>query len=258
MCGMIKELLQWRELIAILIARNLKIRYKSSVLGFFWSLLSPLFLIVIYSVFLGVLRFAVDLPALVCGIFVWQFLAMCMGDALFAVVGNANLVTKTAFPRTVLPVSMVAANLVNFLFSCIVLVIYLIAVRANPGPLWLLPAVLLLHTALCLGIGCLFSSLNVFFRDMEHILSVVMLAWFFLSPVIYSIDRVTDHFGPVIQTLFFANPMTGILTGYRVALLGHPFPPWPLMALSWTVALVIFAVGVTVYRQLESRFADEL
>ncbi|HRV31789.1 MAG TPA: ABC transporter permease, partial [Kiritimatiellia bacterium] len=110
-----------RELVWILIERNLKIRYKSSFLGFFWSLLAPLSLIVVYSVFLGLIRFPMSLPVLVTSIIIWQFLAMCMGDALQSILGNANLVTKAAFPRVILPLSMVGANAINFLFSFAVL-----------------------------------------------------------------------------------------------------------------------------------------
>ena len=142
-----------RELVWILIERNLKIRYKSSFLGFFWSLLAPLSLIVVYSVFLGLIRFPMSLPVLVTSIIIWQFLAMCMGDALQSILGNANLVTKAAFPRVILPLSMVGANAINFLFSFAVLSVYLLIARVEFGALIYLPGIMLTQAALCLGMS---------------------------------------------------------------------------------------------------------
>ncbi len=154
-----------RELVWILIERNLKIRYKSSFLGFFWSLLAPLSLIVVYSVFLGLIRFPMSLPVLVTSIIIWQFLAMCMGDALQSILGNANLVTKAAFPRVILPLSMVGANAINFLFSFAVLSVYLLIARVEFGALIYLPGIMLTQAALCLGMSLIIGTANVFFRD---------------------------------------------------------------------------------------------
>lgn len=202
MLGWVCDIAKRRELVLILIERNLKIRYKSSFLGFFWSLLSPLFLIGIYSLFLGVLKFPIHLPTLVTGIIAWQFLAMCMGDSLYSIVGNANLVTKAAFPRVILPLSMVGANAVNFLFSFIVLSIYLVVVGAAFGGVWWLPGIMLTQAALCLGMSMMVGAANVFFRDTEHVISVIMLAWFFLSPVIYEPEMIMEGFPRWAQVAF--------------------------------------------------------
>jgi lipopolysaccharide transport system permease protein len=253
-----KDVVRRRELVWILIERNLKIRYKNSFLGFFWSLLGPIFLILIYSVFLGLLRVPIHLPTLVSGIIAWQFLAMCMGDSLHSIVGNANLVTKASFPRVILPLSMVGANAINFLFSFGVLSVYLLAAGADFGALYWLPGILLTHAALCLGMALMLGAANVFFRDTEHVLSVVMLAWFFLSPVIYEPQLVVDAFPPWVQVAFFANPMSGILTAYRAALLSQPTPDARLLALSFGVAWAVFAAGLLVFRKVEPRFGDEL
>ena len=147
MFSLLREIYEYRDLLGTLVVRNLKIRYKRSVLGFFWTLLNPLFLIVIYAIFLKILEFfdpsdPLFLPMLVCGIIVWQFLAMSLGDSLYAVLGNANLVTKTSFPRMILPLSMVIANLVNFLLSLVILFVYLLFVDAPFGPIWVLPAII--------------------------------------------------------------------------------------------------------------------
>jgi len=247
MITLLKEIAGRRELLLMLVQRNLKIRYKSSALGFLWSLLVPVFMILIYSIFLSVLKIPIDIRELVTGIMVWQFLALCLGDSLHAVVGNANLVTKAAFPRIILPLGMVISNLVNFLLSFLVLVLFLIVwgllYGGSVGPVYWLPAVLLTQVALCVGVSLILAAANVFFRDTEHILSMLMLAWFFLTPVIYPIGFVLDspRFPYWVHTLFFCNPMTGIVTGFRVSLLGGGAPAAIHMALSaaaaWAMAV---------------------
>jgi ABC-type polysaccharide/polyol phosphate export permease len=261
MFTLIREIGRRRELLLILVVRNLKIRYKNSALGFFWSLLVPLFLILIYALFLSVLRFPIDLPVLVTGIIVWQFLAMCLSDSLHAVLGNANLITKTAFPRIILPLAMAKANLVNFLLSFTVLLVYLMVVGADFGAVYWLPFVVLSQFALCLGLSLVLSCANVFFRDMEHILSVILLAWFFLTPIIYPVTRVTApeyQFPSWVQTLFFCNPMTGIVTAYRMLLLSVPNPGTPLLLMSFGIAWVVFLIGIVVFQKVQDRFGDEL
>ena len=255
---MFNSIAKYRELLLILVARNIKIRYKNSILGFFWTLLSPIFLILIYAVFLGLLKVPIPHPVLVTGIIVWQFLAMCLGDSLHAIVGNANLVTKTAFPRIVLPLAMVIANLVNFLLSCTVLLVFLLLAKVTFGPIWLLPLVLMTQFALCLGMALLLATANVFFRDTEHILSILMLAWFFMSPVIYQVTLVTEKFGQGISSLFFLNPMTGIVLGYRAALLSTEIPSTWMLAGSFLVSWIVLAIGIAVFNKCEPMFGDEL
>ena len=242
--------------------RNIKIRYKSSVLGFFWTLLSPVLLIAIYAVFLRMLRVDTSLPVLVTGIIVWQFLAMCMGDSLHVILGNASLVKKTSFPRIILPLSMVAANLVNFLLSLVVLIVYLVLVRAHGSHFLLLPVALVTHAALCFGVALLFSAANAFFRDTEHILSILMLAWFFLTPVVYPLETalsvIRERLPAFAAYLFFANPMTGIVSAYRTVFLGSQNGTAPLIAMSFGVAWAVMLIGVAVFQKVQRRFGDVL
>jgi ABC-2 type transport system permease protein len=259
MLALVRDLFRRRELLAILVLRNLKIRYKNSVLGFFWTLLSPLLMIAIYAAFLRLLRFfrpgdALFMPRLVTGILVWQFLSMCLTDSLQAVLGNADLVKKSAFPRMVLPLSMVSANLVNFLLSGVVLVAYLQFSGLPIGGAWFLPAVLLTHLALCLGASLILSCANVFFRDTEHILSVGLLAWFFLTPVIYTADYIPARF----QEVAFLNPMAGIVTAYRWVLMSDRLPDARLILASFVMAWAVLAAGIAVFQGCQSRFAEEL
>lgn len=259
MIRLIQNVAARRELLAILAVRTLKIRYKDSALGFLWTMLGPVFLILIYGLFLKLMRFPISLPVLVTGIFVWQYLAMCMGDAAHAVIGNANLVKRAAFPRVLLPLSMTLANLVNFVLSLVVVAGVLVVKQVAPGPLWLLPVAILAQWVLCLGMGCLLSALNVFFRDVQHVTGVVTMAWFFLTPVLYDVGELGRVSSAAwLPGVYYLNPMAGIMALYRAALLAQPLPEGALLAESLVVAVALGWFGVTVFQRLQARFADEL
>ncbi len=266
MLKLIGNIFERRELLQILVNRNLKIRYKSSVLGFFWSLLSPLFIILIYAVFASILKFNVGRPNylefLVIGIVIWNFLSMCLNDSLYAIMGNTNLVKKTAFPRIILPVAMVFANLINFFLTWVVLFLYLIFTGMHFQHLELLPFVLALQVGLCMGMGLILSTSNVFFRDTEHILGIVSLAWFFLSPIFYPVSMQLEHLPEKFQWAAFLNPMTGILWSYRRILMGAKMPdmaiPLSCLWVSAGVVMATLALGVWIFQKSEGRFGDEL
>lgn len=231
-----------RELLWILAARNLTIRYKGSALGFFWSLLTPLAMIVIYAIFAGLLGLRRQLlgvggasfeylPFLVTGIIIWQFTSGSLSDSLFAIVGNANLVKKVYFPRIILPAATVVANTINFLLTLLILFPYLAfsgSLHLSLATLWLIPA-FALHILLCLGIALVVSVLNVFFRDTAHLVGIFLLAWFFLSPVMYETSlQVPAAYANLpfgLVGLIYLNPMTGVLALYRHALLGMDLMP---------------------------------
>ena len=255
---LLKDIYQRRELLYNLVVRNLKIRYKNSVLGFFWTLLGPIFLIVIYSVFLGFLKITIPIPVLLSGKIAWQFLAMCLGDSQYAIIGNANLVTKTSFPRIILPLAMVKANMINFLLSFIVLLIYLALVRVSFGAVYWLPVIMITHFAVCLGISLIVSCSNVYFRDTEHIMSIFMLAWFFVSPVIYPVEFILNKLPEKLHLLAFCNPMTGIVTSYRMLLLSSPNPGLNYLAVSFLSAWLILLIGIAVFQKYQAGFGDEL
>ena len=257
-----RDLIERRELLLILTGRNIKIRYKNSVLGFFWTLLAPLFMIVIYSAFARIMRWSLGradfLEFLVVGIVMWQFLMMCLNDSLNAISGSANLVKKTAFPRHVLPVSTVLANGINFLLTFAVLFVFLILRRSGFQHLWLLPLVIVSQTALCMGLALAISASHVFFKDTEHALGVGTLAWFFLSPVFYNIEMQMDFLPAVLQPAVFLNPMSGLLCSYRFALMAEPFAGARHVWISFAMAWAVLLAGVAIFQAAQKRFADEL
>ena len=262
MVNLLKDIYKRRELLSILVVRDLKIRYKNSFLGFFWSLLIPLFLILIYAVFARMLRFNGGNPRylqfLIVGIVCWQFLVMCLNDSLNTVNGNANLIKKTAFPRFILPLAMIAANLVNFLLTTGVLVAYLLILHIPFSHVLWLPWIILTQCALCLGLALILSAANVFFRDTEHILQILTLGWFFLTPVFYPLELQYGVIPAGFQGLAFLNPMSGLLCSYRAVWLSVPLPPLTLIAVSYAVCWIVLAAGVLFFQRVQSRFADEL
>lgn len=261
----LQALMARRELIGNLVSRNLKIRYKSSFLGFFWSLLTPLCSILIYAVFAKLLKFGGEgyLPYLISGIIVWQFTVSCMNDALNSIVGNSNLVKKVFFPRIILPLSTCFANAVNFLLTFVVLLVYLI-VSGNghfSAICFVVPA-FLLQLMLCMGFSCLSGTLNVFFRDTEHIIGVATQAWFFLSPIMYPFSMQADVLNRlgIPVALAYLNPMTGILALYRKGLLGLPFEGASFMPIlvSALVSVAVFSLGIFVLSKGDKQFGDVL
>ena len=257
---LLAELISRHELVANFVVRNLKQRYKGSALGFLWSLLHPLFLVLIYLVFIRLMRFSTNMPYLLVGVMVWQFLSLCAGDAAAVVLSNASLVKKTWFPRMILPLSAVLGNLVHFVLSLLVLVVALPLLGVSPRGTWLhLPWLIALQFLFSLGISLGLSALNVFFRDVEHLVPIALMSWFFVTPVIYSADLVLENplLPPWGAAVFFANPMTAMLTWYRHAFLGDPLPAvalWPGLL----GVFVVFFLGVLLFHRLEPRFADEL
>lgn len=260
-----------KELLWNLVVRTLKIRYKGSALGFFWTLLTPLAMMVIYYFFVGILADfrTLSINQLLTGVIFWQFGSMCIGDAPNCIAGYSNLVKKTYFPRLILPLSMVIANFINYLLSLGVLFILLVLIGLTGGQqidlmtVWLLPLVLILQLFLVTGIVFIVSSLNVFFKDIAHLITIVMQALFFMTPVIYPLDivsgRLADKY-PALFAIYILNPLTSLVSLFRKAFLGGiikiPFI-WSF-PVSLCFSLVIFAFGLYVFNRMEPHFADEL
>lgn len=225
MLTQLRELIGYRSLIVNLMVKDLKTRYKRSVLGFLWSLLNPLAMMVVFTVV-----FTVILPSqinnypifLLCGLLPWNYFTSGVMVSINSVVGNANLVKKVYFPREVLPISSVLANLVNFLLGLAVLMVVLIVFRMNFSPwLWLLPVVIIIQTCFLLGVVLFLSAVNVYYRDTLMIMDVVLLAWFFLTPVVYALDVLPTAYSVlglninVLRLMYILNPMASLISAYR-------------------------------------------
>lgn len=264
---MIRSVIANRELVANLVARELKGRYKSSLLGFLWSILVPLFMAIIYVVFLRILAGrAIPIEEIIIGVFAWQFTVQCVQDGMTVITSNNNLVKKVAFPRLLLPVSSTLANLTNYLLTLLVQFLILLVLSLVQGTAlswWALalPIVIVYHTFFNLGWAYLLSSCNVYFRDTQHLVGVLLSAWFFMSPAMYNLALVEAQAAahPWIMDVYMLNPMAPLITAYRAMILGDlsfPWSVWSVVGLLWPVAFV--AAAYFVFKRAQRNFADML
>jgi ABC-type polysaccharide/polyol phosphate export permease len=260
-------ILDRRELLWNLTARELKQRYKGSALGFLWSVLTPLFMAAIYVFFLRLLAGrGVPMEEIIIGVFAWQYTTQCVMGGMTCVTGNGNLVKKVFFPREILPLSQVAANGIGYLLSLLVQfpLLAILLWRAGNGfaaawPLFLFW--LVWQTVFNLGLAMLVGALNVHFRDTQHLVGVGLSAWFFMSPVMYNMDFAANVAArwPWAVRLLYANPMAVIINGYRSALLPFSHPGFPPAAwVGFALVPVFLVAGAATYRGLQKNFADLL
>ena len=265
----LRELYAYRELVRNLVVSDLKARYKNSVFGFFWSLLNPLAMMLVFTLVFGLLNPNVKIEKyplfLLCGLLPWNYFSASVLGSLYSVVGNGNLIKKVYFPRAVLPIANVLSQLVNFLLAFIVLFIALLVFQANLSPwLWLLPVVILIQTLFTIGIALVLSTLNVFYRDTGMIMDVVMLAWFFLTPVFYSAAILPNSltvFGITInpqRLLFILNPMASLVTIYRDLLYWGYRTDLDFFVRTAVTALAALVFGLWFFHRYADRFGEEL
>jgi ABC-type polysaccharide/polyol phosphate export permease len=249
--SLLAELYRNRELIWALALKELHIRYKRSALGFLWSLLNPLLMMTILSVvFSTVVRIGVKQYAifLMSALLPWTFLAQSLAYSADSLVGNGELLKKIYVAKTAFPVAAVLSNVINFLLSLIPLLILMVALRFPFHWTWVyLPVPLLALLMFATGCGLFCAAANVFFRDVAHILQVVISAWFYASPVMYSLDFVPDRY----RIFFRANPMVYILNGFRMAIYHGMLPSGASIAMSLAVGLVTLMLGYAFFRRVQ-------
>ena len=242
----------------MLVRRDLRARYKRSALGFAWTFLNPLLQLLVYTaVFSVVMRAGIEryYLFLFVALIPWMAMASSVNNGASCVTGQANLVTKIRFPRQVLPITAVTTNFVNMLLCMVVvLAVCALTVGLELRVLWFLLPCILIEYVLALGVALLVSSLTVYFRDLEHILTIFTMAWQFLSPVMYSADMVPDRF----RLIFALNPMSPILVAIRDVLYYRRAPEALTMVSSLIAAIAVLLLGWFVFKKLERRFAEEL
>jgi ABC-type polysaccharide/polyol phosphate export permease len=249
-----REIYRNRELIWALALRELRVRYKRSALGFLWSLLNPLMTMIILSiVFSTVARIGVSHYAifLMSALLPWTFLSQTLAYSAESIVQNGDLLKKVYVAKSVFPIAAVLSNVINFLLSLIPLAVLIAAFRF-PFHLTLLYLPVPLAGLILFAMGCAFfcAAANVFFRDVAHILQVVIQAWFYASPVIYSLDFVPPRF----QMFFRLNPMVYILNGFRLSIYYGMLPKPASVAASFGVGLITLVIGYAFFRRTENSF----
>lgn len=257
--GKIKEIYSYRTMIASLIQRDLRGRYKGSALGFAWTFLNPLLQLVVYTVvFSTIMRAGIEdyYLFLFVALIPWIFFSASLTGGASCIWSQKELVKKIYFPREVLPIAHVTCQLVNMLLSFIVVFAALLVSGKgiNISVLWYLIPVILVEYLLALGIAFVSSSLTVYFRDLEHILVIVAMAWQFLSPVMYSIDMVPEK----LRAIFMMNPMSSVIIAYRDILYYKQAPHLNTLLLAALLGIGLLLVGWFLFGKLEKHFAEEL
>lgn len=256
----LRELWEYRELLYFLTWRDIKVRYKQSVLGVAWAIIVPFVSMVVFTIFFGKLanlgpagipypiwNYAAMVP--------WAYFAFALSSSSNSLVGSSGLLKKIYFPRLVVPIASTMSGLVDFGIAFLVLIPMMAVYGYWPtlNVVWL-PAFVLLAFMTALGVGLWLSALNVQFRDVKHTVPFLVQIWFFLTPVVYSAsDKITDPFWLSVYSL---NPMVGVVEGFRWALLGLDTKPGPVIIVSALNSLVVFIGGLYYFRRMEKTFAD--
>ncbi len=281
-----RNIWRYRELLVNLVRKELKVKYKNSVLGFVWSLLNPaLYLAVFYVVFQVVLKAGIDDFAifLLAGLLPWNLFATSLGSSAGSIVGNASLVNKVYFPRDILPLASVGAGLVHFFLQSVVLVAALAAFRFPPAPEYL-PVVLVALVVLLVltaALGIALAAANVYLRDTQHLVELVLLAWFWATPIVYQYRLLSDRLAEK-SALLLVNPITPIVLAFQRGIynrVGGASPGgrlqglaqspgilpdasllWYLrnVALIGVAAALLLAAALWLFSRLEDGFAEEL
>jgi lipopolysaccharide transport system permease protein len=252
------ELWEYRELLYFLTWRDIKVRYKQTVLGAAWAILQPVLTMLVFSLFFGRLAKVpsdgIPYPIFSYAALVpWTFFAYGLSQSSNSLVGNANLISKVYFPRLVIPLSSVLSGALDAALAFAVLVVMMLGYGIAPGwnVLWL-PAFLLLALVTALGAGLWLSALNVEYRDVRYVIPFVTQFWMFATPIAYP----SSLLGEPWRTVYGLNPMAGVVEGFRWALLGVETRPGPVIAVSAAAATAMMVGGAFYFRRMERTFAD--
>jgi lipopolysaccharide transport system permease protein len=253
----LQELWEYRELLYFLVWRDIKVRYKQTVIGVAWAVIQPIVSMAIFSIIFGTLANmpsqGVPYPMFVfAGLLPWTFFSSSVSTAGLSLVSEANLIKKTYFPRLFVPFVPIGVSFVDFLLGGLVYAAIMIFYRHSPGAnMLLLPLLILVTIVAAAGMGYLLAGGVILYRDFRHIIPFAVQAWMYASPVVYPVNLCPEKF----QWIMALNPMVGIIDAFRCALLNQPMR-WTEFCISSAVAAGLFIIGIFTFRRTERRFAD--
>lgn len=255
----LNEVWAYRELLFFLTQRDIKVRYKQTVIGAAWAIIQPLMTMVVFSIFFGglaqipsdgipypIFSFAALVP--------WSLFAYGLSESSNSLVGSSNLIKKVYFPRLIIPLASVMAGVVDFLIAFAVLILMMLGYGITPtlNILWLIPLILLTLVT-SLGVGMWLSALNVEFRDIRYVIPFLTQFWMFITPIAYPSSLIKNE---TVRALYGLNPMAGVVEGFRWALLGTDTAPGPVILVSAVAAITLLISGMFYFRRMEKSFAD--
>lgn len=261
-----KKIYNYRELLKTNVKKEIRGRYKNSILGVMWSFLNPLLQLVVYSVIFGALLTGGETEAdryyqatyyiYVCvALIPWTYFTTAITQSAFTIIGNGDIIKKVYFPREILPISVVTSGAVNFMISTIIILAFVIF--SPVGLTWyilLYPFILLIQYILLLGISFIVSSITVYFRDLEHIIGIVLMAAFYGTPIVYKLEQLPHNLQIVMQL----NPMTHLINAYRDIFYFHQMPNMKALGILLAISLALTVIGYFIFKKLQKGFAEEL
>lgn len=256
----LKELVRFRELVFFLTWRDLKVRYKQTILGVAWAIIQPVMTMVVFSVFFGGLAGVpsdgIPYPLFsIAGLLPWQLFENSMRNASKSLVANRNMITKIYFPRIILPLSSVLACVVDFFVALPILIIMMIYYGYSVNIyILLIPYYLLLTVVTSLGVSLWFSAMDVMYRDVGYIVPFICQIWMYITPIAYGSSLISN---PKWAFIYNLNPMVGVVNGFRSAFLGiYSAVPIQSMVFSAVISVIILVSGLYYFRHMEKQFAD--
>lgn len=248
----------YRELLINLANREISQRYKQSILGYFWVILNPLFqLLVLTFVFSTIFRVSsFNVPYIIflmVGLLPWNFFAQSLSSSVNALVSNSSLITKIYFPREILVLSTIIAKIIDFFYSCLVLVVFFFFYKIQVGLsiFWIIP-IFIIQLIFTFALGLLVSTFNLFYRDIQYLLNLIISLWFYLTPIIYPVEQFPEKY----RFIFMVNPMSVIINAYRQVVLGRGQPNLQSLGIAAFVSMIFFIISFLVFKKEEGKFAD--
>ena len=254
----LRDLWIYRELVYFMTWRDLKVRYKQTLLGAGWAILQPFLTMVVFSIFFGNLAGVpsdgVPYPIFsYTALIPWTLFSKALQDASRSLVNSSHMITKVYFPRMILPLASVLAGVVDFLIAFVVLLGMMAYYRVVPtANVWAVPLFLLLALITAIGVSLWLSALNVLYRDINYVLPFLTQFWMYITPIAYASSLIPEKW----RLIYFLNPMTGVVEGFRWALLGTGTAPGIMTLVSSLVAIVLLITGMFYFKRMERLFAD--
>ncbi len=253
-----KSLYEYRELLKTSISKDVRGKYKNSVLGIIWSFLNPLLQIAVYAIVFPLIMRS-NLPNytvfLCCGLIPWNFFSSAISRTSFTMIENGNIIKKVYFPRQILPLSVVTSEAVNFVISTIIILAFVLGYGMGISKFIIFyPLVLLVQYLLLIGISFVVSSITVYFRDLQHFIGILLQLLFYATPIVYASNTIPENF----QWILKFNPMTYVINGYRDIFYYQQTPDLVSIAIVLGISIVTCLVGYMIFNKLQKRFAEEI
>ena len=253
-----KGLYEYRELLKTSIKKDIRGKYKSSILGVIWSFLNPLLQLAVYAIVFPLIMKS-NIPNytvfVCCGLIPWTFFSTAISRTSFVMVENANIIKKVYFPREILPISIVTSEMVNFIISTIIILAFVIAYGIGFSCyIVFYPVILIIQYILLIGISLLVSSITVYIRDLQHFIGILLQLLFYATPIVYGLDIIPQSFRWILKI----NPMSYIIDGYRSIFYYQRMPDFVGLGIVLAISVILCIIGYLIFNKLQKRFAEEL